>query len=233
MDYTPIHPGDQVIDVVERNYNLLPLLSRFSLPLGFGNKTVEALCRENGINPALFVLIVNFMITGHLDESSARQNVRPTEVVDFLHNSHEYFLQYKFPHIRSILLQALDRDNDDINPAIVTFFDALIKQVEAHFTYEESVVFPYIRSLETGSKSDYSIDVFRRQHDDEINATLRELKNVILRYYVTTLPNRMYDVLVDIYNVEDDLRSHTIIENRLLVPLVKAGENRHREGRTK
>ena len=34
----------------------------------------------------------------------------------------------------------------------------------------------------------------------------------------------MYDVLVDIYDVEDDLDSHSLIENNILVPLVASLE---------
>ena len=49
---------------------------------------------------------------------------------------------------------------------------------------------------------------------------LAELKNIILRYYRTTVPNLMYDVLVDIYNCEEDLISHSDIENNLLIPMV-------------
>lgn len=47
-----------------------------------------------------------------------------------------------------------------------------------------------------------------------------KLKNIILRYYRTTVPNLMYDVLVDIYNCEEDLATHSDIENNLLIPMV-------------
>ena len=53
-----------------------------------------------------------------------------------------------------------------------------------------------------------------------MDGALVELKNIILRYYTTTVPNLMYDVLVDIYNCEEDLQSHADIENCLLIPIV-------------
>ncbi|MDE6756020.1 MAG: hemerythrin domain-containing protein, partial [Muribaculaceae bacterium] len=55
---------------------------------------------------------------------------------------------------------------------------------------------------------------------EEVVGALAELKNIILRYYRTTVPNLMYDVLVDIYNCEEDLISHSDIENNLLIPMV-------------
>lgn len=39
----------------------------------------------------------------------------------------------------------------------------------------------------------------------------------------------MYDVLVDIYNCEEDLASHSDIENNLLIPMVSALEKKLRK----
>ena len=43
------------------------------------------------------------------------------------------------------------------------------------------------------------------------------------------MPDKMYDALVDIFNVEEDLGLHTDIENQILIPLVTAVERRLRE----
>ncbi len=140
-------------------------------------------------------------------------------MVDLLHNSHEYFLAYKIPHIRQNLTNALDAGHNDINPMIISFFDEFVAHLSAHFDYEEKTVFPYIRNLARGVKTDYSIEEFSKHHE-EVNESLAEIKNLILRYYVTATPNRMYDVLVDICNCEEDLDSHATIENTVLIPIV-------------
>ena len=120
---------------------------------------------------------------------------------------------------------SLDDSLSDINPAIIMFFDEYIKEVKKHFEYEETKVFPYIRSLVNGEISSYNINIFRRRHD-EIAEKLSELKNIILRFYPTSMPNKMYDVLVDLYNAEEDLDSHADIENLILIPLIASIENR-------
>ncbi len=91
--------------------------------------------------------------------------------------------------------------------------------MKKHFKYEETKVFPHIKALMAGEKSNYSIHTFQRNHD-EVGEKLSELKNIILRFYTTSMPNRMYDVLVDIYNAEEDLDTHKDIENHILIPLV-------------
>ena len=217
--------ADTVVDLVKEDYNILPVLSRFSLPLGFGSATIGQLCDQSGISDDVFLLIVNFLLSGEID-SQRMHHMSAVGVVDFLHNSHDYFLAYKFPHIRANLLGALDDSHTDINPIIVKFFDDFVHHVEEHFRYEENTVFPHVRALASDSHTAYSISTFTRQHDDEISRTLREMKNIILRYYDTSRHYRMYDVLVDICNVEEDLECHNIIENNILVPLVHEAEKR-------
>lgn len=218
--------SDNIIDLIREDHKILPVLSRFSVPLGFGDKTISRLCRDASISEDLFLVVVNLTINGRFDKEAAAR-LSPTEVARFLHKSHDYFLNYKFPHIRTNLLAALDESHKDINPIIVRFYDDFIRHVERHFDYEETVVFPYVKSIEEGESSNYNISIFRHQHD-EVGDTLRELKNIILRYYATSRPDVMYDVLVDIYDVEDDLDSHSLIENNILVPLVASLEKKRR-----
>lgn len=210
---------DSVADLVASDYNIIPLLSRFNIPLGFANKSIETVCCDAGIDFNLFLLIVNFTLTGELDNSLI-EKVAPGQVVDFLHNSHDYFLGYKIPHIRGNLISALDASHSDINPMIIAFFNDFVAHLEAHFSYEENTVFPYIKALVNNNfTGEYSIDVFRNHHD-EVTESLTELKSLILRYYTTSIPNLIYDVLVDICNAEEDLNSHSAIENSILIPLV-------------
>ena len=218
----------RMADLLNCDYNIIPILSRFGIPLGFGHQTISEVCTRMEINEEVFLLVVNFLLTGKID-SATFDRVTATQVVDFLHNSHEYFLNFKFPHIRKNLLEAFDDSNPWINPAILSFFDNFIEKVKTHFANEERTVFPYVRRLDAGEldpSEDYSIDTFRRSHDDEIETSLNELKNIIMRFYVTDRPDLMYDVLVDLYNVEEDLEKHSSIENHILVPMVTAIENK-------
>lgn len=214
--------NDRIIDLVEEDFNILPILSRFSIPLGVGNRTIGEICSESRIDTDIFLLIVNYILSGIIPSDKASVNSAIC-VVDFLHNSHDYFLAYKFPHIRANLIKALDPAHSDINPAIVSFFDEYVSQVKKHFDYEEDYVWPYIRSLAGTPQKTYSIDTFIKHHD-EISEKLNDLKNIILRYYETSMPDKMYDVLVDIFNCEEDLNTHHSIENYILVPMVSAIE---------
>lgn len=213
---------DTMADLIRQDYNILPVISRFNIPLGVGNKNIAQVCEQAGVNKRVFLMVVNFMLTSHVDVGEAKES-DIIGIVDFLHNSHTYFLDYKFPHIRTNLQNALDAAHPDINPAIMQFFDDYVEQVKLHFAYEENTVFPYVRSLINGETSSYNIEIFRKHHD-EVSVKLTDLKNVILLYYTTTKPDKMYDALVDIFNCEADLESHADIENHILVPAISTIE---------
>lgn len=215
---------DSVVDLINEDYDILPVLSRFSLPLGVGNKSIAELCLDADIDCNAFLFVVNFLLSGHLDTSKLLL-VDPKDIVIFLQNSHNYFLDYKYPHIRANLLASLDPSHADINPILLKYFDDYVQQVRKHFKYEEERVFPYVRNLiDGGDCQGYTISQFSSQHDHEVEDKLDEMKNIIVRYYHTSVPYKMYDVLVDIYNCEDDLKQHTRIEDNILVPLVKLYE---------
>ncbi|WP_289740759.1 hemerythrin domain-containing protein [Muribaculum intestinale] len=118
--------------------------------MGFESKRIDCVCRENDIDPQAFLFIVNFILNGTID-SDLLPAISPIAIVEFLQNSHDYFLKYKFPHIRQNLTSALEETHNDINPAIIAFFDSYLEEVRKHFAYEEKKVFPYIRACKRGA----------------------------------------------------------------------------------
>ena len=42
--------GDKMISLIKDNYNLLQSLGSFGINLGFGDKTVDETCKDNGVD---------------------------------------------------------------------------------------------------------------------------------------------------------------------------------------
>jgi regulator of cell morphogenesis and NO signaling len=79
--------------------------------------------------------------------------------------------------------------------------------------YEEKVVFPYVRGLLKGEKdSRYNISIFKKRHD-QIEMKIIELKNLIIKYYPAEGGNLLNSVLFDIFACEQDLASHSKVED--------------------
>ena len=48
---------DKMSDLICGNYNLLLVMSRFGLSLGFGDQTVEQVCDQQGVHTGTFLAV--------------------------------------------------------------------------------------------------------------------------------------------------------------------------------
>ena len=212
---------DHMSDLICDNYSLLMVMSRFGLALGFGDKTIAEVCEEHRVDTATFLAVVNMLLGGSYHSAHSVPELSVRALTDYLHNSHGYFLEFRLPAIRRKLIEAIDYAHNDVSFAIMRFFDEYVAEVQRHMDYEEQTVFPYVEGLLEGRVSDsYSIDDFRRRHD-QVDAKLRELKNIIIKYYPSGSTNELNGVLFDIFTCERELASHNAVEDDLFIPAVE------------
>jgi len=204
-------------DLVTGNYRVLLAMSRFGIGLGFGDKTIGEVCAENSVDAGTFLAVADMMLGG---SDPGEYRISPESLVIYLHNSHDYFLDFRLPKIRRDLVEILGHPQDDLTKAVVNYFDEYAAEVRKHMMYEEETVFPYVRSLLKGERSGkYSISVFQKHHD-QVEERLREFKQILIKYYPSKSTNELNSLLFDIFNCEYDLRSHNEIEDRLFVPVI-------------
>ena len=209
-------------DIICDNYSLLQVMSRFGLPLGFGDYTVEEVCHSHQVDCRTFLAVANFINKGHSRSSASIDDISVESLMTYLKNAHHYFLDFQLPTIRRKLLEAIDCSMDnEVTFLILTFFDNYVKEVRNHMSYEDTHVFTYVDKLLKGKKSeDYDINMFVRHHD-HIDEKLTELKNSIIKYYPDSRKSYVMNaVLFDIFNCEKDLASHNEVEDYLFVPAV-------------
>lgn len=211
---------DRMCDLVCDRYPVLQVMSRFGISLGFGDRTIAEVCDENRVDTATFLAVVNLLMNfGNGAELAEGVSVRA--LTDYLHNSHGYFLGFRLPAIRRKLIEAVDCSLSDVSFAILRYFDEYVAEVDRHMAYEEKTVFPYVESLLSGEKNEsYSIDIFRRHHD-QVETRLRELKNIIIKYYPAGGTNELNGVLFDIFTCEQELASHNAVEDEIFIPAVE------------
>lgn len=213
---------DKMSDIICDNYRLLQVMSRFDLPLGFGDHSVEEVCKAHQVDCPTFLAVLNFINRGQMRTSVSQEDLSVQALMDYLKNAHHYFLDFQLPTIRRKLLEAIDCSTDsEVTILILKFFDVYVQEVKNHMDYEDTHVFTYVEKLLKGKKDEtYDINMFVRHHD-HIDEKLTELKNSIIKYYPANKnAYRMNAVLFDIFNCEQDLALHTDIEDRLFVPSV-------------
>lgn len=219
----------KMADLLHADYKLLLLLSRFELLLGFGDKTVEECCQQQHISCELFLMICNvYSFEAYLPGTEEIGQIDVTELLIYLQRSHGYYLDQRLHSIGERLNRIVQPGDQKHKLILNRFFEEYKNEVHNHFKYEEEVVFPYIRAIQSGQHPEsYRIDVFEENHTN-IDDKLNDLKNILIKY----LPGHKYlservAVLLDIFSLEEDLCKHTLIEDKILIPLVRKMESTH------
>lgn len=217
---------DKMIDLISDNYTMLQGLGAFGIRLGFGDKTVEEVCGEQGVDCYTFLTVVNFIINGFApNETDERISVRT--ILGYLQASHRFFLDFQLPTIRMSLKSTLG-DNDSLSALILRLYDEYAHDIKKHMKYEERTLFPYVEALLRGEqKNNYNVEIFSKHHSDT-TGKFQELKNIIIKYlpHDGLVNNKLTAILYDIYNNEQWLCNHSNVEDCIFVPAIRLLEKK-------
>ena len=220
---------DKMISLIADNYNILQSLGRFGINLGFGDKTVREVCEDQGVDTYTFLAVVNFSINGYRDFYDGGRFSIPT-LLHYLKASHEYYLNFQLPSIRKQLESALD-ENDNLARLIMKLYDEYAHEIRKHMQYEEKTVFPYVDGLLEGrASSEYDIETFSKHHG-QIDVKLKELKNIIIKYLPSDIRrnNQLTATLYNIYNNEEWLENHSLVEESIFIPSIRKLEQKYKQ----
>lgn len=218
----------KLADLIDVNFKLLNVLSRMGISLGFGENTIMEVCERQGIDLKSFLLICNlYTYDGYMPSAELISDADPATIVDYLHNSHSFYMQKEFAGLEEELKAMVEPCDATQKKIVARFFTDYKTQVKNHFDYEEEVVFPYIRALMSGQRhQSYSIDQFEDNHSN-IDETLNDLKNIVMKYLPDTCDTVLRNqVLYRIYRLGEDLLKHTLIEDNVLIPMINKIEER-------
>jgi regulator of cell morphogenesis and NO signaling len=218
-------------DLLFTDYNLILLLSRFGIKLGFGEKSVEEVCNKYNISPHLFLLVAN--VSTYSEYSPDEDEIvllDVNELIDFLHASHIYYLEDRIFYIEKQLDGLYSKNEERYREMIGRFFSEYKNEVVNHFDYEEKTVFPYVRDLlNQNTGINYHIHQFEKNHSN-IEDKLTDLINILIKYLPGNEKNKEREnVLFNVFLFAKDLNKHIVIENKVLVPCVKLIEGKHEQ----
>lgn len=212
---------DKMISLISDNYNVLQALGAFGITLGFGDKTVREVCREQKVDAYTFLMVVNFIINGYRHQGPDESISVPT-LMRYLRASHEYLLEFQLPFIRKELEDALN-DDEHMKRLILRLYDEYARSILLHLKYEEKNLFPYVESLLQGRRTKgYDVETFSAHHGDT-TSKLQELKNIIIKYLPSNglTNNKLTATLYHIYNNEEWLQLHSNVEDDIFIPAIR------------
>lgn len=215
-----------MVSLIADDYRLIQVMSRFGIPMGFGDNSVEQVCADAGVDTDTFLTVVNFMIDGFNNFNSSSE-VSVDSLLLFLRQSHVYFLEYFLPAIRRKLLDSIIIRSSDVSFLILKLFDEYVQEVSTHMNYEDETVFNYVDSILEGKPAgNFRITTYS-DHHEQVGLKLKELKNIIIKYCPDDAnTNLLNAALYDIYRCEEELESHCRLEDCLFVPAIMKLEER-------
>lgn len=229
----------KMADLLHVNYHLLTVFNRFNIKLGFGDKSIEKVCIENNIDVEFFLLIINVFhnpnhIFSNFDVDELDFDIEM--LINYLSRTHEYYNGLILPTLNRLIKEVADMCPEETRSLLlIRFFNQYTKELNEHVKYEDDVVFPYIRLLNMVTKEgldknelhdiEYRIHDFQEDHQN-VEDKLFDLKNVLIKYFSLPDDETVIHILFLLYRFEKDLIDHALLENYLMVPMVKKMEER-------
>ncbi len=237
----PFTAKTKMADVIHLDYRLIPIIGRFGIEYGFGNKTVIEVCDDFNINVWFFLEIVNSYHNHEYFPKKQLQNFSARLIIDYLRNTHSYYLKNKVPEIEGYI-DEMEKSVSEKNlkniQLLNSFFNEYKNELKKHLEREDHHVFPYILDLERSLEEKNilpelllqvqkeSIEIYERTHDD-IEMKLGDLKNLIMRHLPPILCKELCQkLLTELFRLEADLENHARIEDKVLIPKVKLLEQK-------
>ena len=203
----------KMADMIASNYDLILMLPRFGIHLGFGEKTVKEVCRDYGIDDHFFLTVCNIYTFDDYhpdDEEAARIDNRL--VAEHLRASHRYYLEERLPHLQ----QHLDHITENAGQSgeiLRKYYADYCREVREHVRREEKNLDQILGNSATQTHSHYM------QSHDNIRDKLNDLTQIIYKYLPgERLTEEMMELVFDILQLSRDLEKHAMIEELLLVP---------------
>ncbi|WP_280766824.1 helix-turn-helix transcriptional regulator [Parabacteroides sp. PFB2-10] len=222
----------QMSEVVEEYPSLIPVLNRFGIRLGLGDKPVDTICKENGLDTDFVLTVINTFLNEEYFPEKKLRTFHTSQIIDYLTKTNLYYERYQLPNIERHLNSFISISNPE-NPTLLLigkFFNSFKDELKTRIMHDKEKWFPYClqlsRQLAPLSEEE---EILRLQNEgneeDAIEALLFDLKSIMVRHLSGDYDeNLCYAVIFGVSSLEKDIKQHNRIRYRILMPMVAAME---------
>lgn len=213
MNRTLFNGRLKMAEMIASNYDLILMLPRFGIPLGFGEKTVKEVCRDCGVDDHFFLTVCNiYTFDDYRPDSEDVSRIDNRLVAEHLRASHRYYLEERLPHLQRHLDHITEKAGQS-GEILRKYYADYCREVREHVRKEEKNLDQILSNASAHSLSHYM------QSHDNIRDRLSDLTQIIYKYLPgERLNEEMMELVFDILQLSRDLEKHAMIEELLLVP---------------
>jgi DNA-binding CsgD family transcriptional regulator len=195
-------------DLLIEHSELIPVVNRFGIKLGVGEKTIEKICQENELNPDFILAILNVYMDESYDPGKDLDKFDVSLIVDYLKRTIENYLQASVPNLEKHFTPFVAMNNGE---------NEELKLLHKIFYQFKSELADHLQQ---------GLD----QPGDYPNELLHDLKNIIIRHISGNYnQNLAYAVIFSITALERELHIHNRLLEKVLRPKLRELDSGHIE----
>jgi len=184
-------------DIIEENHQLIPVINRFGIKLGLGDKSIGEICHQENINLDFFLVILNTFLNEDYFPERKLHKIEISLITDYLEHTDTY--------IKNIQLYNLEKHLN----AFIAMSDPDNKQLEL------------IRRLFIKFKGSITDQSVKLTDNNESLALLNDLKNIFIKHISGNFNENMcYAVVFGISSLQKELIKYNRIIEKILRPKV-------------
>lgn len=223
-----VTPDTKLCEVIVDEPSVVPVINRFDIVLGVGDRTIKSICKEKGIDTSFFITILNAFI----HESFFLENVTGAfnagDVVDYLRKTNNSYMRNQLPNIERHFAALISRSDSNNNlPLLFNFYREVKTEIERRIDSDNQWFDAIISAEQSNSEVSVAGNAVQAE-SDSIEDKLSDLINMFVIHLRGDYDrNLCHAVLFAVISLEKDIRQNNRIRNRVLRPLVDALNSRN------
>lgn len=218
-----LYAETRLCDAILHDTSLLPVMARFGISLGMGEKSIAAVCSEHNLDVDFFVTILNTYINEDYFPEKHLQSFCIESIVDYLGKTNVYYERFQLPNIERHfmrLVQTSDGVGSNVGIAykfFVTVRDELLKRI----VNDRDEWFPQLQErLKSCADEVEIINAAEVVPTDTVEEKLNDLISLFVKHLSGNYDiNLCHAVIFVLSSLRDDIRQHNRIRNRILRPI--------------
>lgn len=184
-------------EVLSEHNELIPVLNRFGIQLGVGDKTILELCEEHSLNPDFILTVLNVYLNEDYLPKTSLMLFDAASIADYFQHTVESYINELIPNIEKHLnafVAISGHGNEELgmlNSLFLQFKEKMTHHLQNQTLFDDD--FPY--------------------------ELLHDLKNILIRHLSKDLnQNLIYAVVFSVHSFERDLAIHNRLREKVLRP---------------
>ena len=223
-----VTPDTKLCEVIVDEPSVVPVINRFDIVLGVGDRTIKSICKEKGIDTSFFITILNAFIRESFFLENVTGAFNAGDVVDYLRKTNNSYLRNQLPNIERHFAALISRSDSNNNlPLLFNFYREVKTEIERRIDSDNQWFDAIISAEQSNSEVSVAGNAVQAE-SDSIEDKLSDLINMFVIHLRGDYDrNLCHAVLFAVISLEKDIRQNNRIRNRVLRPLVDALNSRN------